>query len=99
MRLHESTREEVGLVTTLIGSVVLVFGIVDRIWMWDVSYVGDTIAWLMVLIGGAATLFGLWLHATRSRKREDIHVPPRESAETQDAPPTSGEGQAPSGSA
>jgi len=85
MRVHESSREEIGLILTLVGIGVLLFGIIDRIWMWDVSFLGGTIAWAFIIGGAAATLLGIWLHITRSRKREDITVPPRENTASQSA--------------
>ena len=85
MRVHESTREEIGWIMTLVGVGVLLFGLVDRIWLADVSVLGVTVGWVFILGGGLATLLGIWLHITRSRKRQDITVPPREQTPSQGA--------------
>ena len=82
MRFHETWREEIGWIITLIGIGGLIFGIVD-LPLGDFGLLSPGKDWLFIFGGGAATLIGLWLHITRSRRRKDIDVPPRDAGQAQ----------------
>lgn len=77
MRMHESAREEVGWLMTLVGVVALVLGIID---VWLAGQAANVLlpgwAWGVIVLGAVLTLAGLWLHVTRPRRTDGPETSP-----------------------
>lgn len=75
LRFHASWREEVGSILVVIGIGLVVFGALD-LWLESYGVLNIATAWMCIFVSPLFVMPGVLLHLTRSRRRQDIEVPP-----------------------
>ncbi|MFW6060586.1 MAG: hypothetical protein ACODAQ_10420 [Phycisphaeraceae bacterium] len=81
LRFHGSFRQEIGTIMVGLGAAAVILGTAELLADMFNQWLSVGHAWLLIAVGPLIALIGLWLNITRSRRRVDIEIPPRETAD------------------
>lgn len=85
IRFYGSFRQEAGSLIVGLGAAGIILGTAELLSDMFGPWISTGQAWLLIGFGLIAGLVGFWMNITRSRRRVDIEVPPRDA--TMDQPP------------
>ena len=80
LSFYGSFRQEIGSIMIGLGIAAVILGVAELLANLLNEWLSGGQAWLLIGGGAFVALLGFWLNITRSRRRVDIKVPPRDAA-------------------